>query len=220
MWNPKNLILVLLVALCNSTFATYINGTGVAVNGKYIVSAYHVVEEYGNACYLDLKTNQCHELEIVDFDVDVDLLLLKLKDEDKTNLSACPIMDHEVNVGDRVTSFGYIKPEYKDYETRVLRSRIKAHDNVDGIEYFYRISTKLVPGMSGGPLHNADGEILGLSKSYSLVEKNTSNVIKSTEIMRMLIDNGVRNIASTNIVKRCTLILISSNVEPYVRYGI
>lgn len=215
----KNLIVSLLTFLCMNAFATYINGTGVAVNGKYIVSAYHVVEEYGNACYLDRKTNKCHPLEIVDFDVDADLVLLKVKDNDKKVFSSCSIMPTEINVGDKVTSFGYFKPEYNDYETRILHSKIKALDNVDGVDLFYRISTKLIPGMSGGPLYNSDGEVVGLSKSYSLVETKTSNVIKSTEIMSMLKRNGVKNMTSTNMIQRCTMIIVSSDVLPYVYYG-
>lgn len=215
----KKLFCSLLMVFCMNASATYLNGTGVAVNDEYIVSAYHVVEQYGNACYLNRKNNKCHELEIVDFDVDVDLVLLRLKESNKVGLSSCALMRHEADVGDQVKSFGYIKPDYEDYETRTLSSRIRALDNVDGVESFYRISTKLIPGMSGGPLHNADGEIVGLSKSYSLVEKNVSNVIKSTEVMNMLRNNGVRNEASTNMVSRCSVIIVSSDVVPYVYYG-
>jgi len=216
----KKLILFLLTVLCINAFATYVNGTGVAVNSKYIVSAYHVIEEYGNACYLNKKTNKCHELEIVDFDVDVDLALLKVKDTDETSFESCSINPFEADVGDKVTSFGYIKPEYEDFKTRVLSSKIKALDNVDGIDWYYRISTKLIPGMSGGPLYNSEGEVVGLSKSYSLVEKKTSNVIKSTEVLNMLNHNGIRNIATTTTIRQCTMILVSSNVVPFEYYGI
>lgn len=215
----KKAIISILTLLCMNAFATYHNGNGVAVNGKYIVSAYHVVEEFGNACYLDRTTNKCHELEIVDFDVDIDLVLLKVKDDDKKNFSSCSIKPREVNVGDKVTSFGYIKPNYEDYKTRVMPSRIKALNNIDGINWFYRISTKLIPGMSGDPLYNANGEVVGLSKSFSLAEKKTSNVIKSTEVMNMLKQHGVKNVATTNMIKNCTVILISSDVVPYEYYG-
>lgn len=215
----KKAIISILTLLCMNVFATYHNGNGVAVNGKYIVSAYHVVEEFGNVCYLDRTTNKCHELEIVDFDVDIDLVLLKVKDDDKKNFSSCSIKPREVNVGDKVTSFGYIKPNYEDYKTRVMPSRIKALNNIDGINWFYRISTKLIPGMSGGPLYNANGEVVGLSKSFSLAEKKTSNVIKSTEVMNMLKQHGVKNVATTNMIKNCTVILISSDVVPYEYYG-
>ena len=66
--------------------------------------------------------------------------------------------------------------------------------------------------MSGGPNFTRDGRIGGMSKSI-IVEENTSNVVKSTELVRILRRNGVTEYPNTKNVKKCVISILSSNSE-------
>ena len=65
-------------------------------------------------------------------------------------------------------------------------------------------------GMSGGPNFTKDGRIGGMSKSISNMERNTSNLVKSTEVLRLLRQNGVREYPNTKNVKKCVISIVNS----------
>ena len=64
--------------------------------------------------------------------------------------------------------------------------------------------------MSGGPNFTKDGRIGGMNKSVSLMEQNTSNLVKSTEVIRMLRKNGVIEYPNTKNVKKCAISILNS----------
>lgn len=64
--------------------------------------------------------------------------------------------------------------------------------------------------MSGGPNFTRDGRIGGMNKSVSLMEENTSNLVKSTEVVRMLRRNGVAEYPNTKNVEKCAISILNS----------
>jgi hypothetical protein len=80
----------------------------------------------------------------------------------------------------------------------------------DGNDSFYRMTGKLRLGMSGGPNFTTDGQIGAMNKSTSTDEQNTSNVVKSTEVIRMLNKNGVKEYPNTKNVKKCVISILNT----------
>ena len=77
--NVMKHFVVLILAFAAMTFAEgFRNGTGFFVNSEYIVTAYHVVEDYDHNCYYDIQNDSCYKVHIVDYDAETDIVLLKL----------------------------------------------------------------------------------------------------------------------------------------------
>lgn len=185
------------------------NGTGFFVNSEYIVTAYHVVEGYENTCYYDIQNDTCYQVHVVDYTVNSDLALLKL-DEDPVELPwVCRIAHTELPIGEKLTSYGYPEP-FVEPELTIIPLNIRLLWRYDGDDSYYRMTGTLRFGMSGGPNFTTDGRIGGMSKSISMVEQNTSNLVKSTEVVRLLRKNGVREYANTRNVKKCVISIVNS----------
>ena len=185
------------------------NGTGFFVNSEYIVTAYHVVENFENTCYYDIKNDTCYKVHIVDYNLESDLVLLKLDDEPVEMPMVCRLAHSELAIGERLTSYGYPDP-FIDHELTIIPLSIRMHYRYDGNYNYYRMTGKLRLGMSGGPNFTIDGRIGGVNKSISLVEQNTSNLVKSTEVVRLLHKNGVMEYPNTRNEKKCVISILIS----------
>lgn len=203
-------IILLSVFMAFAEEDTVHNGTGFFVNRDYIVTAYHVVEGYEHTCYYDMKNDTCYQAHLVDYTIDSDLALLKL-DEDPVEMPmVCRLVHSELPIGERMTSYGYPEP-FVEPDATVIPMRIRLLYRYDGNESYYRMTGTLRYGMSGGPNFTNDGRIGGMNKSISLMEQNTSNLVKSTEVVRMLRKNGVREYPNTKNVKKCVISVLSTH---------
>ena len=196
-------------------------GTGFFVNSEYIVTAYHVVEGYENTCYYDIKNDTCHHVHLVDYTVDSDVALLKLDEEPLEMPMVCRIAHSELPIGEKLTSYGYPDP-FNDHELTIIPLSIRMQYRYDGNYDFYRMTGTLLHGMSGGPNFTRDGRIGGMSKSI-IAEENTSNLVKSTEVVRMLRKNGVAEYPNTRNVEKCVISILSTHEEfksAYLKWGV
>ena len=185
------------------------NGSGFFVNSDYIVTAYHVVENYENTCYYDIENDTCYQVHVVDYDLETDLVLLKLDDEPVELPWVCRIAHSELPIGEKLTSYGYPEP-FIDHELTIIPLNIRVLYRYDGNYNYYRMTGTLQFGMSGGPNFTTDGRIGGMSKSISTIEQNTSNLVKSTEVVRLLNKNGVWEYPNTRNVEKCAVSILNS----------
>lgn len=198
------------------------NGTGFFVNSEYIVTAYHVVEGYENTCYYDIQNDTCYQVHVVDYTVDSDLALLKLDEEPVEMPMVCRLAHTELPIGEKLTSYGYPEP-FVEPEMTIIPLNIRLLYRYDGNDRYYRMTGTLRFGMSGGPNFTTDGRIGGMSKSISMVEQNTSNLVKSTEVVRLLNKNSVREYPNTRNVKKCVISILSTNEEfksAHLKWGV
>jgi S1-C subfamily serine protease len=189
--------------------AGFRNGTGFFVNSEYIVTAYHVIEDYEHICYYDIHNDTCYQVYVVDYDMETDIVLLKLYDEPVELPRVCRIAHTELPVGSKLTSYGYPEP-FLDHDLTIIPMNIRVQYRYDGDYSYYRMTGTLQLGMSGGPNFTTDGRIGGMSKSISNMEQNTSNLVKSTEVVRLLRKNGVREYPNTRNVKNCVISIVNS----------
>lgn len=185
------------------------NGTGFFVNGAYIVTAYHVVSNFEHACYYDIKNDTCYQVRVVDYEPEPDLALLKLVDVPVEPPSVCRLAHVELPIGEPMMSYGYLEPFLEPWLTTIPVT-IRMQYSYGGDYRAYRMTGVLKRGMSGGPNVTRDGRIGGLSKSISLVEENTSNLVKSTEVVRMLKKNGVREYFNSNTGEKCAVSIVNT----------
>lgn len=205
----KQLIGIILSFVAMSFAGDMRNGTGFFVNSKYIVTAYHVVAEFERTCYYDIKNDTCYQTHIVDYDLESDLVLLKLNERPIEIPMVCRIAHAELPIGEKLTSYGYPEP-FVEHELTIIPMNIRLLYRSDGNDSFYRMTGKLRLGMSGGPNFTTDGQIGAMNKSISTDEQNTSNVVKSTEVIRMLNKNGVKEYPNTKNVKKCVISILNT----------
>ena len=161
------------------------NGTGFFVNSDYIITAYHVVDDFEHKCYYDIKNDTCYQVHLVDYDLESDLVLLKLDEVPVAMPMVCCLAHSELPIGERLTSYGFPNP-FIDHDLTIIPMSIRIQYRYDGNYNYYRMTGTLVIGMSGGPNFTKNGRIGGMSKSISNMERNASNLVKSTEIIRLL----------------------------------
>ena len=204
---------ILTLSLVGMAFADIVEnmqcGTGFFVNSRYIVTAYHVVSNYGHTCYYDIENDTCYQARVVDYDSASDIALLKLKETPVNMPMVCRIAHSELPIGEKLTSYGYPQP-FTEHELTIIPMNIRLPYNYDGDDTFYRMTGLLQLGMSGGPNFTRDGRVGGVSKSISKAEQNTSNLVKSTEVIRMLKRNGVTEYPNTKNVKKCVISILNS----------
>ena len=196
-------------------------GTGFFVNSEYMVTAYHVIEGYENICYYDIKNDTCHQAHLVDYTVDSDVAVLKLDEEPLEMPMVCSLAHSELPIGEKLMSYGYPDP-INDHELTIIPLSIRMLYRYDGNYDFYRMTGTLRHGMSGGPNFTRDGQIAGMSKSI-IAEENTSNLVKSTEVVRLLRKNGVAEYPNTRKVEKCVISILSTNEEfksAHLKWGV
>lgn len=208
----KKLIVIIVALFVSMAAANMRNGTGFFVNSEYIVTAYHVIQNFDHVCYYDVETDTCYQAHVVDYDVYRDLALLKLDDEPTRMPMVCRLAHGELPVGEKLTSYGYPEP-LVDPVLTIMPMNVSSQYRYDGDANFYRLNGVLRGGMSGGPNFTRDGRVGAVNKSVALNEVNTSNVIKSTEVVRMLKRNGVVEYPNTKNVKKCVISILNSTYE-------
>lgn len=221
--NVMKHFVVLILAFVAMAFAedNVHNGTGFFVNSEYIVTAYHVVEGYENTCYYDIKNDTCHQVHLVDYTVDSDVAVLKLDEEPLEMPMVCRLAHSELPIGEKLMSYGYPEP-FVEPELTIIPLSIRMQYRYDGNYNYYRMTGTLRYGMSGGPNFTRDGRIGGMSKSI-ITEENTSNLVKSTEVVRLLRKNGVREYPNTRNVKNCVISILSTHEEfksAHLKWGV
>lgn len=207
----KHFVILTLSFVAMTFAAGFHNGTWFFVNSEYIVTAYHVVEDYDYNCYYDIQNDSCYKVHIVDYDKERDIVLLKLDEEPVEMPRVCRIEHSELPVGEKLTSYGYPEP-FLDHDLTVIPMNIRVQYRYDGDYSYYRMTGTLQLGMSGGPNFTRDSRIGGMSKSI-IAEENTSNLVKSTEVVRMLRKNGVAEYPNTRNVEKCVISILSTHEE-------
>ena len=145
------------------------SGTGCVINKSGIIlTSSHVVNK---ASYIEVTTSkgETYKAEVVEpYDQNGDLALLRIKP--KNSLPTIKLGDSSmIKVGQKVLAIG--NPfGFKGTLTTGIVSRIDYERNK------IQTDAAINPGSSGGPILNANGEVIGISQSISNPDNNKSNI--------------------------------------------
>ena len=135
----------------------------------HVVTNYHVVEG-AEEVYVNFTQDDRLKAEIIGSDPSTDLALLKIDVENNRALSPIPLADSDgVRVGDEVVAIG--NPFGLDRTvTRgivsALQREIRAPNNFT-IDKVIQTDAAINRGNSGGPLLNAQGEVIGVNSQIA-----------------------------------------------------
>jgi len=138
-------------------------GTGVIwqANGG-IITNHHVIAHTGSKTLVELRAGQVFEAQIVDSDPTLDLALLKVP---ANHLKAIPAADStKLRVGELVFAIGHPWGQRGVVTAGIVSalSKVQIRNSNRQLEYI-KSDVRLAPGNSGGPLLNAQGQVIGIN---------------------------------------------------------
>jgi len=133
------------------------HGSGFFIsNNGYLLTNEHVVRE---AKFVKVKLATGREIlgEVVKVNSTRDIALVSVEEK---NMPALPIRDDEQNIGNEVYAIG--SPLDDDLSTTLSKGIISAYRVEDGLKYI-QSDVNVLPGNSGGPLLDKNGNIIGVT---------------------------------------------------------
>jgi len=138
-------------------------GTGFLINqAGYILTNNHVVRGADKISVQGKQSENKWEATVVASDPANDLALLRVSDATFTDPPYQLASSKEVRSGESVYTLGYPIKQAMGEELKVTDGIISARSGFRGSVSQFQISAAVQPGNSGGPLINANGEVVGI----------------------------------------------------------
>ena len=178
-------------------------GTGFAINHRYIVTNFHVIENAKSIKLYGVQGdfNKSYEADIVATDQFNDLAILKIVDNSFKGFGSIP---YKVNttltdVGEEVFVLGYPLTNTMGDEIKLTTGVISSRSGFQGDMSQYQISAPVQPGNSGGPLFDSKGNVVGIVSAkhkgaenvgYAIKTSYLHNLLESSDLSKMLPQNN------------------------------
>ncbi len=152
-------------------------GTGfVVLNGGYIVTANHVVEN-GKTISALCGTEAVRPALVVSRDPANDIALLKVETPLRYHLTIAD--EGSVHTGDKVFTIGFPLPELLGAEGKYSEGVISSLSGYQGAANLMQMTTPIQPGNSGGALVDTNGHVIGIVTSTAAARvfyENSGNI--------------------------------------------
>ena len=159
------------------------SGTGFALTADgYLVTSAHVIQG-ADSLLVEGRDHQRYHAETVYADQKHDLAILRIKDADFKTFGKLPytFKAGQADLGERVYTLGYPREDVVYGE-----GALSAHSGFDGDTAFYQVSIPLNPGNSGGPLLDAQGNLIGVVSGRQDNAQGASFATKSSYLVRLV----------------------------------
>ncbi|NQT20188.1 MAG: trypsin-like peptidase domain-containing protein [Planctomycetes bacterium] len=154
-------------------FSSHRTGSGFIIDKKgYVLTSYHIVDQY-NVFAVRLFDGSSHSAELVGSDPLGDIALLKIDiSELKEAVYPLPMGDSDkVKPGDWVMVMG--NPLGLDYTvTTGIISGVGRRIGATALDDLIQVDAALDAGNSGGPILNADGQVIGIAAAQIFLAQN------------------------------------------------
>lgn len=169
------------------------NGTGFFITADgYLLTAYHVVKE---ASALQVWTDgRLLPAQLVRVDAANDIALLKL---DGLTVAALPVISsRNVRTGLGVFTLGFPNIQLQGTEVKYTQGNISSLTGAGDDPRLFQISVQVQPGNSGGPLLDAQGQVIGVviakldeiftARATGSLPQNVNYALKSSLVLSFL----------------------------------
>jgi len=170
------------------------SGTGFALTADgYLVTSAHVIKG-ADSLLVEGRDHQRYHAETVYADRKHDLAILRIKDADFKSFGKLPytFKAGQADLGERVYTLGYPREDVVYGE-----GALSARSGYDGDTAFYQVSIPLNPGNSGGPLLDAQGNLIGVVNGRQEDALGASFATKSSYLVRLVDSLKNRQSAAT-----------------------
>ena len=127
----------------------------------YFLTNYHVVEE---AEKVELETAETGKVaaKVAKIDPVNDLALLKVEGSFRpVRFQYTP----KVSLGDRIVVMGFPAPDLQGVEVKATQGTVSGENGMKDYVGVFQMDATIQPGNSGGPVANANGEVVGVAVS-------------------------------------------------------
>ena len=178
-------------------------GTGFALNNKYVVTNYHVVENANSITLTGINGSfgTKYTATIAATDKNNDLALLKLSGNITIANIPYSVKTTTSEVGEEVFVLGYPLTATMGDEIKLTTGVISSKSGFQGDISQYQISAPVQPGNSGGPLFDSKGNIIGIVSAKHVGAENVGYAIK-TSYLKSLVESAT----STNVLPQANRI--------------
>lgn len=177
-------------------------GTGFALNGDYIVTNYHVVEDARSIIVKGIKGdfNTVYTAEVAATDKYNDIAVLKVSDTKFTGFGTIPykIKTSIADVGEDIFVLGYPLTTTMGDEIKLTTGVVSSRTGFQGDVALYQISAPVQPGNSGGPLFDGKGNLIGIVSAKHTGAENVGYAIKASYLMNLVESSITGNIMPAN----------------------
>lgn len=159
------------------------SGTGFALTSEgYLVTSSHVIKD-ADSLLVEGRDHQRYHAEKVYSDVKHDLAILRIKDRKFNGFGKLPytFKGGQADLGERVYTLGYPREDVVYGE-----GALSARSGFGGDTAFYQVSIPLNPGNSGGPLLDAQGNLIGVVSGRQDDAQGASFATKSSYLVRLV----------------------------------
>jgi len=157
-------------------------GTAFALsNSGYAITNLHVLK--GNKIFIFLNNGKVYKCDVVHKDKKQDIAILKVPIDD-FKFSDKPIpyaLKAQTRLSENVYSIGYPKDEVV-----YNRGYVSSMNGRKGDSTKYQLELPSSPGMSGSPVLNAQGDVIGIVNSKVSVSQGITYAIKSEVVQNIL----------------------------------
>jgi len=136
----------------------------------YLVTNYHVIKE--GRMFKACLGSDIYLAEFVKHDAETDLAVLKISGSFEPLKMAANRIERP---GREIFTIGFPQPRYQGFAPKITKGIISAGEGFKGDIRRYQIDAAIQPGNSGGPVADANGNLVGVVVS-SLVAGKSQNV--------------------------------------------
>lgn len=177
----------------NNEFTPSSSGTGFAISRDgYIVTCYHVIEDASRIRIKGINGDyeKTYNAQIIATDQKNDLAILKIDNVQFPNFPYS-LGSNLSDVGEGVFVLGYPQTQHLGEELKLTTGVISSRSGYRGDMTTYQISAQVLPGNSGGPLFDNNGNIIGVVNA-KYIEPNVSYAVKLNYLKTLLDNSNIR----------------------------
>lgn len=167
--------------------------TGFLIDGKgYLITNAHVIGKMKNI-YVENNKGEYYTASTVYSDNTIDLAIIKIDDTSFTSVTNLPysIKKGNSDLGEQFFTLGFPRNEIVYGE-----GYVSAKSGNDGDSSSYQLTVSANPGNSGGPVINANGEIIGIITAKDEKADGVVYAAKSKNIYALL--NSIKADSNSN----------------------
>jgi TPR repeat protein len=171
-------------------------GSGLLFNGRYILTAHHVIE--GANGIEALIDGDLYRATVFIIDKESDLAVLDLENELPGSID---LVIKDAEFGEEVFTIGYPNVQIQGSEAKYTAGVVSSLSGIGDDSRFLQITVPVQPGNSGGPLFSHDGALVGVVVSQLDAQKvmaasgsipqNVNYATNSSIVRRLLLKNGI-----------------------------
>lgn len=165
------------------------SGTGFALNNGYIATNYHVVDGAKSIEVHGVNGNVSsnYTASVVATDKTNDLAIIRITDSRFSGFGVIPyaIKSQIVDVGEDVWVLGYPLTQVLGNEIKLTNGVVSSRSGYQGDVATYQISAPVQPGNSGGPLFDAQGNVVGIVNAGVPGAENVGYAIKTSYLKNL-----------------------------------